>query len=367
MACRRAERRTCFVGSVGSLPHAATVALCWALCFGTPAGLAKASDPSPIGSASVRTILDASEGLIDLALAPNGQRLYGLSADGATVVSMDCGRDATGVARVVVRGDSPDGPGRRIGCIDSSVVAVLRAAPTPLITTHLIPVPPEPADAAEPLQLVATTDAEAANASVPLTACLTVSHTRNWLALTAFSGTTPLVLRAPVAGVRVGSFSTRHSPELEGIAGVSAASVSLADELILITSSVRGAGSRPETPPATDSLAMYATPGGWELLRLDTGLRDIRDACVTNGSGRLWVITGSVESVDPPQPAGLWRLDAALRNRRQAIAAVLVLALDEPRTLAAGNDEVLYALVDDGRRVIEIRPSSGKAAGSGTP
>ncbi len=82
MACRRAERLTRFVGSVGSLPHAATVALCWALSLGMPAALARASDPSPTGSASVRTILDASDGLIDLALAPNGQRLYGLSAEG---------------------------------------------------------------------------------------------------------------------------------------------------------------------------------------------------------------------------------------------------------------------------------------------
>ena len=367
MACRRPKTSRRGLRSLGSPSCVATVALGWALCLGVSAACAVADESAAAGSVSVRTVVDASDGLIDLALAPNGQRLYGLSTDGATVVSIDCGRDATGVARVVVTGDSPDGPGRRIGCIDSSVVAVLRASPTPVITTHRIPAAPESAEAAEPLQRVATTDAEAANASVPLTACLTVSHTRNWLALTAFSGTTPLVLRAPVAGVRVGSLSTRHSPELEGIAGVSAASVSPADELILVTSSVRGAGSRPAPPPATDSLAMYATPGGWELLRLDTGLRDIRDACVTNGSGRLWVITGSVESVDPPQPAGLWRLDAALRNRRQAIAAVLVLALDEPRTLAAGSDEVLYAVVDDGRRVIEIRPSSGKAAASGTP
>ncbi len=367
MACRRPKSSRRGLRSLGSPSCAATVALGWALCLGVSAACAVADDSAAVGSVSVRTVGDASTGLIDLALAPNGQRLYGLSADGMTVVSIDCGRDATGVARVVVTGESPDGPGRRIGCIDSSVVAVLRASPTPVITTHRIPAAPESADAAEPLQRVVVTDAEAADASVQLSACLTVSHTRNWLALTAFSGTTPAVLRAAVAGVRVGSFSTRHSPELAGFATVSAASVSPADELVLFTNAVREDRREQGSLPATDWLAMYATPVGWELLQLDTGLRDIRDACFTKGSGRLWVITGSVASVDPPQPAGLWRLDAALRNRRQAIDAVLVQALDAPSGLAAGTDEVLYAVVDEGRRVIEIRPSTGKAAGSGRP
>jgi len=313
----------------------------------------------------VQTLGDFAPGLIDLALAPNAQRLYGLSADGGTVVRFDCGRETSPEMRVVVTGDSPDGPGRQLGCIDTSVVAILRDSVMTVVTTHRIPSPPETTAASEPLQRVAI-DEGIPNQPLNRGARLTVSHTRNWLALTTVVEGGSTVLRAAVAGVRVGGFSTRNSPALEGSSRVLAATVSPADELVLVTASP--ADATDETAAAsqtglsdTVSLSMYATPGGEELLRLDTGLRDIRDACFTNSSGRLWVITGSVDSADPPQPAGLWRLDATIRERRQAIEAVLVTPLAAPQAVTAGNDEVIYAAVEGGRKVVEIRPAATSA------
>jgi len=351
MACRRADPQA---GPAG-LGLLAMIACGMVLGAAWDPPCAWADEPQAAGVA-IRSLLDEPDGLIDLALSPNGQRLYGLSTDGETVVSLACGRNASAEVRTVIEGESADGPGRSIGCIDSSVVAILRDTPATVITTHRIPPPPETAVASSPLQRIALDNAPpTAAASATSTAGLTVSHTRNWLAVT----TPPAaVLRAAIAGVRLGSLSPRNCPELAAGVDVRAAAVSPADELVLVTASSETASAG--QPPSTNSLSMYATPGGWELLRLDTGLSDVRDACYTTASGSLWVITGSVASADSPQPAGLWRLDAALRNRRQAISAVLVTALEAPLAVAAGNDEVLYALVEDGRRVVEIRPQASR-------
>lgn len=349
MACRRAESHT---GPAG-------LALLAVMICGMVSGAAwnpqcAWADEQPAADVAIRSLLDEPGGLIDLALSPNGQRLYGLSTDGETVVSLACGRNASDEVRTVIEGESADGPGCSIGCIDSSVVAILRDTQATVVTTHRIPPPPKPAVASSPLQRIALDEA-APTATATSTARLTVSHTRNWLAVTTPPAT---VLRAAIAGVRLGSLSPRNCPELAASVGVRATAVSPADELVLVTVSTDTASAG--QLPSTHSLSMYATPGGWELLQLNTGLSDVRDACYTIASGSLWVITGSVASADPPQPAGLWRLDTALQNRRQAINAVLVTALEAPLAITAGNDEVLYALVADGRRVVEIRPQAAR-------
>lgn len=351
MACRRPEKRQLPLGMTKPL---CALVVCLLACD-TAHG--QAQTDASAAEVSVRQLVDDAGDIIDLAVAPNGQRLYCLAAAGQRVVSVDCGRNAAAAVRTVIEGESPDGPGRRIGCIDSSVVVILRDATTAVVTTHRIPPNPETAVASPPLQRVVVNEALPKDVADGM-ACLTVSHTRNWLAVTSRSDGLATVLRAAVAGVRLGSFSTRHSPELEAGTAVLAATVSPADELVLVTSA-KGASSAAE-PGAGDTLSMHATPGGWDLLRLDTGLRDIRDVCFTQADGGLWVITGGLETADPPQPAGLWRLDAALRNRRQAVEAVLVTLLKAPRALAAGSDNVLYAVVDDGQQVLEIRPEADR-------
>lgn len=307
------------------------------------------------GSVTTRPLIESTGGLIDLALAPNGQRLYGLSSDGARVVAIDCGRDAAGSPRVVVVGESPDGPGRQIGCIDTSVVAILRDTAGAVITTHRIPPSPDTASAEAPLQRVVI-DSDAAVVTPDGMARLMVSPTRNWLAVTAVADNTPTLLRAAVAGVRVSSFSTRNSPELRADEQILAATAGASDDLVLVT-----APHASPTAAASDdtsaTLSMFATPGGWELLELTTGLRAIRDICSSGSSSTLWVITGADQGGTPPHPAGLWRLDAVIRDHRQAIQAVLVAPLQAPLALAAGSDDVLYVAVDDGNRILEVRPS----------
>ena len=306
-------------------------------------------------SVTMRPLVDSTGGLSDIALSPNGQRLYGLSSDGRRVVAINCGRDAVGSPRVVVVGESPDGPGRQIGCIDTSVVAILRDAAGAVITTHRIPPSPDTASATDPLQRVAV-DSDGGEAAADGRARLTVSPTRNWLAVTAVAQSTPTLLRAAVAGVRLGSFSTRNSPELQADEQILAATADASDDLVLITAPRPSAAAAADDDTAA-TLSMYATPGGWELLQLTTGLRAIRDICATGSNSTLWVITDADEHGAAPQPAGLWRLDAVIRDRQQAIQAVLVAPLEAPLALAAGSDDVLYVAVEDGNRILEIRPS----------
>jgi hypothetical protein len=332
--------------SRAALTRMAIVCLSVASLF-VSVGAAMAAETSEADAIRIRPLADAPGGVIDLALAPNGQRLYALSADGNQVLATSSGREADGSWRVALEGASPDGPGLCLGCIDTSVVAILRWGTEGVITTHRIPSPPENAAAAEPLQRISLESGETAAATRGRHSFV-VSPTRNWLATATEMEGKSVVVRAAVAGVRVSSFSSRHSPDLPLGTTIRCLSAGLADELVLLTQ---------PSDTTEQTLSMFATPSGWELLQLNTGLREIRDVCSTSPSGTLWALTGSASEGAAQQPAGLWRLDAVIRQRRQAVQPVLVAAFDDPRALVSGGDDVLYAAVDSGTRVIEIRPS----------
>lgn len=322
------------------------VCLFFGLVTACPAGAAESSASDAV---RVRPLADAPGRVIDLALSPNGQRLYALSADGNEIVAINRGREADGTWRVVLDGASPDGPGHSLGCIDTSVVAILRWRTEGVITTHRIPSPPEKAAAAAPLQRIMLEGSLRAEATRGGGHSFVVSPTRNWLATATEVEGKSVVMRAAVAGVRVSSFSSRQSPEFPPGTSICCLTSGLADELVLLTE---------PSNASEQALSMFATPSGWELLHVGTGLREIRDVCSTSPSGTLWAITGGVAEGDTPQPAGLWRLDAVIRQRRQAVQPVLVAAIDDPLALVSGGDDVLYAAVESGTRVIEIRPST---------
>ena len=238
------------------------------------------------------------------------------------------------------------------------MIAVLRsAAAEPVLTTHRLPASPAIASAGSPLQrlLITSDDPQVAakNADAASPACLMISPTRDWLAVAAPNAADGELLRAAIAGVRIGGLSARNSPSMEPTEAVLAAATGPSDELVLVTET-----NATDAAPAGNILSMHATPGGWELLRLETGLRKIRDLAATSPSGTLFVITDAVDTATPPQPAGLWQLATVLRDRRPAITPLLVCPLERPQALAAGRDEVLYAAVDDGHRLLEIRPAS---------
>ena len=113
------------------------------------------------------------------------------------------------------------------------------------------------------------------------------------------------------------------------------------------------------TPAATGTTASGAVvsfslpPDPRLLLSLDTSLPRIRDAAFCRTDGTLWVVggggTAAAEggSTAKPAPEGLWRIDAALRNGRQAANAVCVARLEGARSVACLSERAI--IVTHGR------------------
>jgi hypothetical protein len=115
---------------------------------------------------------------------------------------------------------------------------------------------------------------------------------------------------------------------------------------------------RPDT--GDDVLAFYDAAGR-ELLRLSTGLRRVAAITVSRGEDLLWAAGTSDQG-----KTGLWRLDAALRDRRQVVKPVLAHPLTAPTALVSASDRAL--IVIDGSpkaTMLRIRPPSLERSGSG--
>lgn len=317
-------------------------------------------------AATVRPLAADLDRVNDLAIAPNGQRLYALNGDGEQLFVVDVGRSASGTVAPLFQGASPDGPAIGIGCIDGSTVALLhRGSSGAVLTTHRLPSADARADLAQPLQRTEVT------AKLPADArgCLAVSPSRDWLAVTGVDERgQATVLRAAIARVRIGPASPRHSPVLPAGSRLLAAAISPSEDLVLAYRPAEETVGRSTLPSSEgdERLSMHAMLGGHTLLDLDTGLTNIRDICVSLGRGTLWVLTGEAGQGAGRQAAGLWRLDAVIRDRRQAVQPRLMTTLDDPQAVVASGDELLYVVDQGGRRLLEVRPAA-QAAASSTP
>jgi hypothetical protein len=244
-----------------------------------------------------------------------------------------------------------------LGFIDMTVLAaVCRSGDEWSLRTWRLR-PDAPADPAEPLQTVALGRATGSAAGVGLA----VSHSREWLVVTGLPEPLPAVLRAAIAGVRVGPLSARHCPELAPGVRPVAVTVGPRDELVLIE---RGSDVSPAhdavtppagavTPPAGDAVSFFDATGLC-LLRLDTGLTAIRDVAFAPEAGVLWVVA---DDAAPRQPrGGLWRLDATLRGGHQAVAAVPVADLPAPLAVACPTKQSVLVTHPraEGLRVVRI-------------
>lgn len=259
-----------------------------------------------------------------LAATANGQTVCRLDGLGRVISAFDADRSAP--RRDIV------GPAAAalpefvaLGCLPGDVVAtVCRAADEWSLRTYRIE-PGGAADAAVPLQVVPIGRANGPAAGVDLA----VSHARGWLAIAGLPPPLPPVLRAAVAGVRVGPLSDRSCPVPAAGLRPRAAAVSPADELVLILG--------PSVPdgPADDQLAFYG-PTGRELLRLETGLRGTLGIDFHRGDGTLWAVAADVGG-----RTGLWRLDAAVADGRQVVRPVLAAPFESPWDLACPSPRAL--------------------------
>lgn len=216
-----------------------------------------------------------------------------------------------------------------VGYLTGDVVAaVCRAGAEWSLCTYRT-APDGPVDAGSPLQRVVIGVAS----GDPDRIDLAVSHARGWLAITGLPAPLPPVLRAAVAGVRVGPLAARGCPDLGAATLAVAATVSPADELVLV---VRGAAQPGATRPDGDEEIAFFDLAGRELLRLPTGLREIRGLEFGREDQALWAA-----GADARGRSGVWRLDAALADGRQVIRPVLMAAFDSPRDLVCSSPRAM--------------------------
>lgn len=292
----------------------------------SPAGVARAlalvAVGAVVGVADVATTaIDGPSTMTRLATATNGQAVFGLDGTDGAVHMVD--PFTSGRARQVVTAPGPGVPRPvAIAVIDSSVIAaVCREGDGWHLRTWRL-APDRPADAEQPLQSLSL---GVATGGADLEVDVAVGRGRDWIVVAGLPAPLPPVLRAPLAGVRVGPLTSRSCPVPAGGARPIAVAVGPRDELVLV-----------ERDPASGVVVSYHDHTGRCVLRLPTGLAGLRDISFAPDGTALWVAGD-----DAAGDAGLWRLDATLRNGRQGIRPEFVLPRSSPRALAAPTGRVV--------------------------
>ena len=283
-----------------------------------------------------------------LAAPATGQTLYILDEPARTVTAVDPFAPeqrwrVIGPADLDAGASAPVRPAA-IACIDSNTLAVVckAGASWSLLAFRLGP----RGDAAAPptlLQSLALGEGPDDAATVDVF----VSDTRDWLAVVGLPPPLPAALRAPIAGARLGSFSTRMCPAPAEGERWQAASASPIDEWVLFSRPVAAAPSR-------TMLTFFDNAGRERLLELDLGLTAIRDAAFCRGTGTLWVVADAAETGS----TGLWRIDAALDRGRQVARPVAIAALSSPLSVTCLSERAI-AISGGGaeRRVLLVNPA----------
>ena len=288
--------------------------------------LAVACSTSVAGPVDVMPLGIEAGGISGLATSPNGQTIYGIDESQRSVVVIE--PFVGGRRRDVVSPAANGGPHPvSLTALPGDIIAVVcRSGDDWSLQTYRAR-PGEPADPARPLQEVPLGRGDG-----PETVAMAASRIRGWFAVTGLPAPHPPVMRVAFAGPGV-----RRRPDEPRAGGAASRPVAVAigpaDELVTI-----------EAAAHEGTASLVATGhGGRELLRLDTGLADVRGVAFARDGSSLWVIAGAVAG-PVPQPAGLWRLDAVLHDDRQAVRPTCVAPLDDPQALAAISDRSLVVV-----------------------
>lgn len=270
-------------------------------------------------------------GVSRLAATANGQTVRCLDGERGAIVSFEADRPAEW--RDVV-GPLVEFRCAAIGCLPGDlVVAVGQDADAWWLRSYRIE-PGMTADSAAPLQTIALGEADATERPVAIVA----SSARGWLAIVGLPPPLPPVLRAAVAGVRIGPCSERSCPELPAGIRPLAATVSPRDELVLVLPVEPAVGD-----PSRGDTVVYYDLTGRERARFDSGVTAVRGIAFDRRGDTLCMVGQRTSDGQ----TGLWRLDAVLRGGRQSIRTTLVAAAVAPRDLAAAADRMLIMLTSD--------------------
>lgn len=317
---------------------------CWAIAARE---VDPAAAPAVIATqkTKVTTIVDDLPRVGAIAVKPTGQAILVIDG-GSNAIEMIDPSEPTRRQRAV----GPFGGGERplaVACVDSITCAVVtRSGRDWAIKTYRLPAPGTAVDSASSLQSIPLGQALAEEDAAVGVA---VSPSRSWIVVAGLPAPMPPVIRGAIAAARIGGMSTRNCPKSgdgkrsEGGAGLAAVvAISPGDELVLFERSDAGV--------ATFHLTMYSTVGTLRLLSLDSGLPSVRAAAY--GKETLWALAGDPR--DEQFPEGLWRLDAAIQDRRQAVRPVCVARLASPLALAPLSGGRLIVVHGDQRRTVSI-------------
>lgn len=233
-----------------------------------------------------------------------------------------------------------------IACIDSNTLAVVCRAGTEW-TLRAFRLAPPGSDGGSPALLQSL---PLGNAAGPTPAVdVFVSDTRDWLAVVGLPAPLPPIVRAPIAGARLGTFSDRLCPLLESPDRLEAVISSPFDEWVVVA-------RRDTPPPGRTSLVFHANTARPRLLDIDLPLMGVRDAAYCRGNGTLWVVADGHGK--PAAEAGLWRIDAALAAGRQVAVPVAIARLPAPLSVVCLSERAI-AISGGGtdRRVLLVNPA----------
>lgn len=335
--------------SSGRLPLVVAFVIEAVVCWTTTArAVDQAAAPARFETqkTKVTTIVDDLPQVGAIAVKPTGQAVLMIDG-GSNAIEMIDPAEPTRRQRAV----GPFGGGERpvaVACVDSITCAVvIRSGRDWAIKTYRLPAPGTEVDPASTLQSIQLGQARAdEDAAIGVA----VSPLRSWIVVAGLPAPMPPVIRGAIAGARIGGMSTRNCPRAadgkqpeagEGFAA-SAVAISPSDELVLFERSDSGA--------STDRLAMYSTVGTTQLLSLDSGLPRVRAAAYAKET--LWAVGGN--PADEQFPEGLWRLDAAIQDRRQVVRPVCVARLAAPVAVASLSNGRLLVVHGGPQRTVSV-------------
>lgn len=292
------------------------------------------------------TIVDDLPGASRLAAPATGQTLYVLDATARAVTAVDPFApakrwQAIGSTHFDGGSDEPVHP-VALACVDSNTLAVVCHTGIEWTLRAFRLAPPGP-ERGPPTLLQSLPLGNAADASP--TVDVFVSDTRDWLAVVGLPAPLPPIMRAPIAGARLGNFSDRLCPSATAPERLLAATASPFDEWVVIA-------RRDEPAPGKTTLTFHANPGQPRLLDLDLALTGVRDTAYCRGTGTLWCVA------EGDGAAGLWRIDAALTAGRQVAAPVAIARLPSPLSVVCLSERAV-AISGGGaeRRVLLVNPA----------
>ena len=297
---------------------------------------------------AVVTLVDAEFAARDLACPVNGQTVYCLDPRTGAVLAVDPRTPAK--RRTAIAAAPADGPRPlAIACIDTNTLAAVcqDGADWSIRTWRLQP--DAVVEFSAPLQNTAV-GATAESAPSPH---LLVAPSRDWLLVAGLPAPLPPLVRAAIAGTRVGKPADRGCPP-RSAAAIAAVAANRLDETMLFTAPGDGPGR-----------LTFHDLSGRPLLDLACDLPGVRDAACCAADGTLWAVGGDGSAA---RPEGLWRVDATMEGGRQVVRPVCVARLAAPQAVACvSHTAVVVAHGADGRTLVRFDLLSRPQAAATTP